>query len=100
LQYNVTQSELAVLCGANANSISRFLKAAGEFGGKDQEFYLLGAAFVEKLRIGTNKPKSKKRKALEEEAVHRSDKRPNLGLDPDAKYRSSDMQMLSWMQAE
>jgi len=55
------------------------MSKGGEFGGKDQDFYEDAAVFVEKLRIKQNKPKSKKRKSLEEEV--QPGKRPFLGVD-------------------
>lgn len=80
--YACTQASIAKACGApNANAMSRFMSAGGEFGGRDQDFYELAAIYLEKLRVKLGKPKSKKRKALETEAADHPGKRPFLGVD-------------------
>jgi len=78
--YACTQADIAKAAGApNANSMSRFMSAGGEFGGQDQDFYSMAALYVEKMRVHLGKPKSKKRKALEQE--QQPGKRPFLGVD-------------------
>ena len=71
-------------------SFNNFVKAGGQWGGKDNQAYHPAAALVEKVRIALGKPKSAKRKALEAEVaagdVSRRTGGPNLGLDPDGKY--------------
>ena len=66
-------------------SFNNFMKAAGDFGGSENQAYHPAAALAEKLRIAADKPKSKKRKAIEAEA-DASGARPRLGLDPNGKY--------------
>jgi hypothetical protein len=71
-------------------SFNNFMKAKGDFGGRDNMSYHPAAELVEKLRVATDKPKSKKRKALEAEMdagiVDRRTGGPKLGLDPSKKY--------------
>ena len=82
--YKCSQSDIAKAAGApNGGAVSRFMAKGGEFGGKDMDFYEAGAEFLEKLRIKENKPKSKKRKAIEAET--RPGKKPFLGHDPNQK---------------
>ena len=82
--YACTQADIAKAAGApNANAMSRFMSAGGEFGGQDQDFYSMAARYVEKLRVQLGKPKSKKRKALEQE--QQPGKRPFLGVDTSQK---------------
>ena len=48
-----------------------------------------GPGYIEKFRIATSKPKSKKRKAIEAEMAAgrmKRDGQPFLGVDPDAKF--------------
>lgn len=66
-------------------AVGRFLGAGGEFGGEEMEFYRPCALFCEKVRIFENRPKTKKRKALEEE-VETTGRAPFLGLNPNKKY--------------
>jgi hypothetical protein len=78
-------TQLARVVGApNANAVSRFLCAGGEFGGQEQDMYRLGATFLEKLRVHLNKPKSKKRRAIEADTP--AGKRPFLGVDSTQKF--------------
>ena len=65
--------------------VGRFLSQGGEFGGEEMEFYRPCALFCEKVRVFENRPKSKKRKALEEEA-QATGRAPFLGLNPNKKY--------------
>lgn len=71
-------------------SFNNFMKAGGVWGGKDNQAYTKAATLVERLRIALGRPKSAKRKALEDEVsrgiVSRRTGGPNLGLDPDGKY--------------
>lgn len=62
------------------------LGTGGEFGGRDQDMYALGARFLEALRLYLKKPKSRKRKEIEDEAGGRPDKQPFLGVDADGKF--------------
>ena len=48
--------------------VGRFLQQGGDFGGEEMEFYHPCALFIDKVRVLEKRPKSKKRKALEEEA--------------------------------
>ena len=48
-------------------SFNNFMKASGDFGGRDNQCYHPAADLVERLRLATGKAKSKKRKALEAE---------------------------------
>jgi len=84
--YACTQGSIAKAVGAvNANAMSRFMSAGGEFGGRDMDFYDLAALYLEKLRVKLNKPKSKKRKAIEAEVAQNPGKRPFLGVDTSQK---------------
>jgi hypothetical protein len=81
-KYACTDAQLARACGApNANAIGRFMNAGGEFVGKDQDMYPLGARFLEKLRVFHQMPKSKKRKAIESDPRPRRGNQPFLGID-------------------
>eukprot|EP01052_Picozoa_sp_SAG31_P061211 SAG31_NODE_20312_length_578_cov_0.718163_1_plen_81_part_00 len=51
---------------------------------QDMDVYMLGARFLEKLRIKTKKPKSKKRKAIE--ADTQPGKKPFLGVDANGSF--------------
>ena len=66
-------------------AVGRFLGAGGDFGGEEMEFYRPCALFCEKVRVFENRPKTKKRKALEEE-VETTGRAPFLGLNPNKKY--------------
>ena len=66
-------------------ALGRFLSQGGEFGGEEMEFYRPCALFCEKVRVFENRPKSKKRKALDEEA-QATGRAPFLGLNPNKKY--------------
>ena len=65
--------------------VGRFLAQGGEFGGEEMDFYRPCALFCEKVRVFENRPKSKKRKALQEEA-QATGRAPFLGLNPNKKY--------------
>lgn len=65
--------------------VGRFLQQGGDFGGEEMEFYRPCALFCEKVRVLEKRPKSKKRKALEEE-VEATGRAPFLGLNPNRKY--------------
>ena len=82
-QYKLTQTSLAKLTGNSAGSVSNFMKQGGQYGGANNDSYHDLADFVEKLRIATGKPKSRKRKLLETET--RADSQPFLGVNPDKK---------------
>lgn len=83
--YACNNKQLADALGApNSNAVSRFMSAGGEFGGRDQDMYSLGAHFLEKLRVHQGKPKSKKRRALEADTP--AGKKPFLGVDSTQKF--------------
>lgn len=83
--YACNNTQLAQLVGApNANAVSRFLSAGGEFGGSEQDMYSLGANFLEKLRVHLGKPKSKKRRMIEADTP--AGKKPFLGVDSTQKF--------------
>lgn len=65
--------------------VGRFLQQGGDFGGEEMDFYRPCALFCEKVRVLEKRPKSKKRKALEEEA-ETTGRAPFLGLNPNKKY--------------
>ncbi|XRB22312.1 hypothetical protein RI054_30g121630 [Pseudoscourfieldia marina] len=87
-KYKFTHQQLvdAFGCTCAGNAVGRFMSKSGDFGGGEMDMYRPAALFFEKLRVHEGKPKSKKRKALEEEAQGRKDKKPFLGLDPNKKY--------------
>ena len=92
-RYKCTNAELAKAvwpekAASTANpaaAVGRFLSQGGEFGGEEMDFYRPCALFCEKMRVFENRPKSKKRKALEEEAEE-TGRAPFLGLNPNKKY--------------
>lgn len=83
--YQTSVPKLAEVMSAPYQSLSKFLKQVGVFGGKDNAAYHPAALFVEKLRIALGKPKSKKRLGLEEEVVAMGLDEPFLGQDPKAR---------------
>ena len=89
-KYATSVAALARAAEVPYQSFNNFMKATGDFGGRDNQAYAPAAALVERLRIATGKPKSKKRKALEAEVeegvVDRRTGGPKLGLDPHGKY--------------
>ena len=89
-KYDASVASLARAADVPYQSFNNFMKATGDFGGRDNQAYQPAATLVEKLRIATGKPKSKKRTALEAEMdegiVDRRTGGPRLGLDPNKKY--------------
>merc|ERR1711879_615487 len=84
-QYTTSMAALARLANTPMQSFSLFNKAGGDFGGADNQAYHPAAQLVEKFRIVTRKPKSKKRLALEAEVASgraKRDGQPFLGIDP------------------
>ena len=89
-KFDSSVAALARAANVPYQSFNNFMKATGDFGGRDNQAYHPAAALVERLRLATGKEKSKKRKALEAEVadgiVDRRTGGPKLGLDPNAKY--------------
>lgn len=88
-QYTTSVAALSRLANTPMQSFSLFNKAGGDFGGADNQAYHPAAQLVEKVRIVTKKPKSKKRLALEAEVANGRAKRsgqPFLGVDPGGKF--------------
>ena len=89
-KYDASVASLARAASMPYQSFNNFMKATGDFGGRDNQCYHPAAELVEKLRLATGKDKSKKRKALEAEMdsgiVDRRTGGPKLGLDPTKKY--------------
>lgn len=89
-KYDASVAALARAASVPYQSFNNFMKATGEFGGRDNQSYHPAAELVERLRLATGKEKSKKRKALEAEVadgiVDRRTGGPKLGLDPEGKY--------------
>lgn len=88
-QYGTSMAALARLANTPMQSFVLFSKAGGDFGGADNQAYHPAAQLVEKFRIVTKKPKSKKRLALEAEVASgraKRDGQPFLGVDPSGKF--------------
>ena len=89
-KFDSSVAALARAADVPYQSFNNFMKATGEFGGRDNQAYHPAAQLVERLRLATGKEKSKKRKALEAEMddgiVDRHTGGPKLGLDPNGKY--------------
>lgn len=89
-EYKSSAPELARLAGGvSAQMVGKFIRATGPWGGKDMHVYEPLAHLMEKFRIATKKPKSKKRKGIDAEIaagrVNRNGQ-PFLGVDPNAKF--------------
>jgi len=65
--------------------VGRFRQQSGDFGGSESDFYQPCALFLERLRIYENRPKTKKRKAIELESEE-TGRAPFLGLNTNKKY--------------
>ena len=89
-KYDVSVVMLVRAASMPYQSFNNFMKASGDFGGRDNQCYHPAADLVERLRLATGKAKSKKRKALEAEVdagiVDSRSGGPKLGLDPHGKY--------------
>ena len=89
-KYDASVATLARAASMPYQSFNNFMKASGDFGGRDNQCYHPAADLVERLRLATGKAKSKKRKALEAEVdagiVDSRSGGPKLGLDPHGKY--------------
>lgn len=66
-KYDSSVAALARAADVPYQSFNNFMKATGDFGGRDNQAYHPAAEIVERLRLATGKEKSKKRKALEAE---------------------------------
>lgn len=89
-KYDVSVSSLARAQGLPYQSLLKFTQASDEWAASGNQCYPSAAAIVEKVRLVEGRPKSAKRKALEQEvASGETDRRsggPNLGMDPNGKY--------------
>lgn len=80
--YDATQGAVAEMINENPCMMGRFLKDKGEFGGSRKGCYHGLAQFLEKLRLATGTPKSRKRLAIEAE----DQEEPFLGDDETKGY--------------